>query len=71
MAEKTERLPWKRDGKRDFGFFVMNFPGGLRCGIFSKDKKGKIYMQAKGEYLLIEDFFKGFDTNGINKAICF
>ena len=48
----------------------MNFPGGLRCGIFPKDKKENIHA-AKGEYLLIEDFLKGFDTNGINKAICF
>ena len=37
--------------------------------LFLRIKKGKIYMHGKkGSNLLIEDFLKGFDTNGINKA---
>lgn len=39
--------------------------------LFLRIKKEKYTCRQKGEYLLIEDFLKGFDTNGINKAICF
>lgn len=39
--------------------------------LFLRIKKEKYRCRQKGEYLLIEDFLKGFDTNGISKAICY
>ncbi len=71
---------WLKDRKillqkgRGKGFWIICDEFSWRIAmwnLFLRIKKEKYRCRQKGEYLLIEDFLKGFDTNGINKAICF